>query len=211
LRSLYQSLLGQFEQLDQANQERRSSDHSKPPHTLILPKPGGPLFLSVAASPLIQADANAAINIGLRGIAAPEAIDILHKIRTQTHQDKIHAAKYKHTEKNAREKACYTEGNVINTPSGISRSSKSKGSPNFFYLPDSALPQYNFDIASIQIGSKKHHLVSAVALHTLTDAAVLERIVTINSQRLSSWGIEQHSSPSPAPSADDDPDDQIPI
>jgi hypothetical protein len=211
LRALYQTLLGQFEQLDQANRERRSSDHSKPPHTLILPKPGGPLFLSVAESPLIQADANAAINIGLRGIAAPQAIDILHKIRTQTHQDKIHAAKNKHTEKNAREKACYTEGTVINTPSGISRSSKSKGSPNFFYLPDSALPHYNFDIASIQIGSKKHHLVSGVALHTLTDAAVLERITAINSQRLSSWGIKQNNSPSPDSSADDDPDDQIPI
>lgn len=56
----------------------------KPPPTALWPKAGGPTFVPVSnadnAKPM-QADLNAAINIALRGIVAPECIRHLHKLR----------------------------------------------------------------------------------------------------------------------------------
>lgn len=200
LRALYLTITKQFEAIEKANSEKRSL------HTLILPKPGGPLFLGSVVTPLTQADANAAINIGLRGIAAPDAIHILHKIRTQTHQDILYAGKRKHAEKNAREKAAFPERTAIQAPPQ-SKSGKGKGSPNFFHLPAVAQHHYPFGQASMELSEKTQSLVSGVALHTITDAAVLERIVNINAERLKKWGL----STSYNTASINDPDDDIPM
>lgn len=214
LRDYYKSLIQQFEIVEKNNAETTQSNESREPaekpkslHTLIYPKPGGPLFLSCAESSLIQADANAAINIGLRGVAAPEAIDILHKIRTQTHQEAIYAGKRKHAEKNAREKAAFPDGTEILLTKALSKSSKSKGSPNFFHIPPLARQFFDFDHASIQIAGKSRGLISGVALHTLTDSAVLSRIVSTNAKRLEKWGLSISKSQLP----EEEPEDDIPM
>lgn len=212
LRPHFLTLVQQFESVEKANAETTLANENLSPaerkslHTLILPKPGGPLFLAPVQSSLIQADANAAINIGLRGVAAPDAIHILHKVRTQTHQDTLFAGKRKHTEKNAREKAAFPDGTTIPAPPP-SKSAKSKGSPNFFHLPPAAQPHYSFGQATIDISGKPQPLVSGVALHTLTDAAVLTRIISINAQRLAKWGISTPNTTQSVP----DPDDNIPM
>ena len=48
---------------------------------LLAPVAGGPLFVPMQG-PVEQADINAAINLGLRAVAAPGRLDIHHKIRT---------------------------------------------------------------------------------------------------------------------------------
>ena len=48
---------------------------------LLAPVAGGPLFVPMRG-PVEQADVNAAINLGLRAVAAPDRLDIHHKIRT---------------------------------------------------------------------------------------------------------------------------------
>ncbi len=48
---------------------------------LLAPVAGGPLFVPMQG-PVEQADLNAAINLGLRAVAAPGLLDIHHKIRT---------------------------------------------------------------------------------------------------------------------------------
>ncbi|TAG10017.1 MAG: hypothetical protein EAZ42_04985 [Verrucomicrobia bacterium] len=214
LRHLYQVLIQQFKLLEKRNSEINASNRNLAPnekhkslHTLIFPKPGGPLFLSALDSSIIQADANAAINIGLRAIAAPEAIHLIHKIRTQTHQEIPYAGKRKHTEKNAREKAAYPDGTQIHTIGSVSKSSKSKGSPNFFHLPSQVVGLYSFGHATANIAGKSCDLVSGVALHALTDAAVLSRIVSLNSQRLNKWGLSVPDTIE----TDDDPEDNIPM
>jgi IS605 OrfB family transposase len=54
------------------------------PRTLLAPQPGGPIFVpGTGAAPPMQADLNAAINLGLRAIAAPDTHRILVKIRTE--------------------------------------------------------------------------------------------------------------------------------
>lgn len=58
------------------------------PRTLLAPQAGGPIFVPASrAAPGTQADLNAAINLGLRAIAAPDAHHILVKIRAEAGED----------------------------------------------------------------------------------------------------------------------------
>lgn len=52
------------------------------PRKLLAPVAGGPIFVPMAGKES-QADINAAINLGLRAVAAPEVLEIHHKIRTE--------------------------------------------------------------------------------------------------------------------------------
>jgi len=57
---------------------------NKPPRCLLAPVPLGPLFVPVkSAVPIMQADINAAINLGLRAMAAPNAHEIHVRIRSE--------------------------------------------------------------------------------------------------------------------------------
>src|SRR5438093_12709793 len=70
-----------FTMLDAANNCRRSSDKRNPWRTLFVPQRGGPLFIAACANGgPIQADINAAVNLGLRAIAAPECHEIHARI-----------------------------------------------------------------------------------------------------------------------------------
>jgi hypothetical protein len=72
---------GLFADLDRLNMGR--TDSKKPPHTLLAPLQGGPIFVPIGDAPAMQADLNAATNIALRGLAAPDRHDIHHRIRTE--------------------------------------------------------------------------------------------------------------------------------
>ena len=59
--------------------------------TALVPKPGGPIFVPIKEytqgtlrSAIIQADINAAINVGLRAIASPLIEGIHHRVRSET-------------------------------------------------------------------------------------------------------------------------------
>jgi hypothetical protein len=67
--------------------------------TLLVPVAGGPIFIPMQGQPM-QADINAAINLGLRAIAAPEAGDIHVRIRAKRDGDTFFVRA-----ENAREKA----------------------------------------------------------------------------------------------------------
>ena len=64
-------------------EEISAGQNSKKPRKLLAPIAGGPIFVPMAGKET-QADINAAINLGLRAIAAPERLDIHHKIRTES-------------------------------------------------------------------------------------------------------------------------------
>ena len=54
-----------------------------PKRTGLIPKEGGPIFIPIKMSGMMQADINAAINIGLRAIASPMAEKIHHRVRAE--------------------------------------------------------------------------------------------------------------------------------
>lgn len=74
-----------FDQLDAAEAERPrvAAGEKRPPRALLAPLAGGPIFVPLGDAPPMQADLNAATNIALRAIAAPDRHGIHQRIRTE--------------------------------------------------------------------------------------------------------------------------------
>ncbi|HEY3857843.1 MAG TPA: type V CRISPR-associated protein Cas12b [Verrucomicrobiae bacterium] len=187
---IFAVLLEQFEHLEKLNQKLKANrsggrEKSRSLYTLFLPKQGGPLFLSLQEKPRPksrvprQADINAAINIGLRSVAAPTALDILHKIRAEKDGDS-----FKPVVKNAREKSAFDSKTVIFLDGKASNKLASARSPNFFF---DAKGFDCFDLAKIKLADRDVSLVSGVGLWSTVNKIFPGHLAEINKQRLSSW------------------------
>jgi hypothetical protein len=98
------------------------------PRTLLAPMAGGPIFVPMAGAAM-QADINAAINIGLRAIASPDCHNILHRIRSIANE-----GQFQIRAESKREKARWP-GNTLTVEFRQSKSAEelAKGrNPNFF-------------------------------------------------------------------------------
>lgn len=82
--------------------------HPEKPRKLLAPLAGGPIFVPMAGKEA-QADINAAINLGLRAVAAPEALEIHHKIRTEKAGESV----LKPLIRSKREKARWENARVV--------------------------------------------------------------------------------------------------
>ena len=176
-------LLEQFLILAKENAERRSL--KKPPLTLYFPQTGGPLFLAAQDGSPVQADTNAAVNLGLRAIASPDCIDIHRRIRA-TKEKEIYRPKLG----NAREKAAFSKNDQIVLAGKLSSKFGKSTSPNFFHEPD-GLRQADgeeplFDRAKV----RNHDLVSGVALWSTVNNAIFIRCAELNRQRLKDWKLD---------------------
>ena len=175
-------LLEQFQILAKANDERRAI--GKDPLTLYFPKSGGPLFLAARDGSPVQADMNAAANLGFRAIAAPECIEVHRRIRA-TKEKEIYRPKLG----NAREKAAFSKEDSILLSGALSKKFGASSSPNFFHEPDDLLDaddQPLFDRATL----KGHSLVSGVALWSMVNNAIYLRCAKLNRQRIRMFRIE---------------------
>lgn len=173
----WRTLLDQFNKLKELNKGR---DRAKGKlRSLFVPQAGGPLFLSAKTGRPVQADINAAINLGLRAVAAPERIDLLHKVRSERK-----AGGFVPVTKNAREKAAFKPVGEINLHGEASRKLSQSSSPNFFY--DGACFS-TFDPASVGIGSETVPLASGVGMWGTVNQRFLDRILEVNQERLESW------------------------
>jgi hypothetical protein len=186
-------LIQQFEALETINARRRSAGKQHPA-TLLLPKPGGPLFLGAKDSPLVQSDMNAAINLAFRAVAAPEALHLLHRVRAQHQEGKITTVA-----KNARERAAYGKKGSTIVLRGAGPSNLSK-SPNFFCDVNHVA---NFDIGGIALGTESHTVASGIGLWRAVNEKILPRIVRLNEERLRKLGATETTSA--------DSEDQIPM
>lgn len=195
----YRELRSQFAALATANQSRPTD---KKPHTLYFLQPGGPLFLAIRDGNPVQADINAAINLGLRGIAAPSCCEIHRRIRITKEK-----TGYRIRRDNAREKAAFREKETLHLAGKASAKLEKSKSPNFFYEPDKIC---NFDRASLASANSEHSFASGVALWNSVNIHTLLRCVELNRARLQKWGIPIPDAPEtlrfPA-----DPDDNIPM
>lgn len=174
--------LEQFQILAKANEERRAI--GKVPLTLYFPKSGGPLFLAARDGNPVQADLNAAINLGFRAIAAPECIEVHRRIRATKEKDL-----YRPKLGNAREKAAFAKEDAIQLEGPPSKKFGAGSSPNFFHEPDDLLQadgQPLFDRATL----KGHSLVSGVALWSTVNNAVYTRCAELNRGRIKHWKLE---------------------
>ena len=186
---IFATLLEQFEQLENLNQELKSgrggNARSSSLHTLFFPTQGGPLFMSLqenseSKSKLPkQADINAAINIGLRALAAPEALSILHKIRAEKE-----GADFRPIAKNAREKAIFDSKSLIFLKGKCSDKLIKSRNINFFFDSNAFAC---FDTASLKTASQNVSLVSGVGLWSTVNQIFPGRLLELNKQRLKMW------------------------
>ena len=175
-------LLDQFQTLTKTNEERRTM--GKIPLTLFFPKAGGPLFLAARDGNPVQADLNAAANLGLRAIAAPECMDVHRRVRAKKEKEI-----YRPKMGNARENAAFAKDDAIQIDGPVSKKFGASSSPNFFHEPDGLLQADGeplFDRATL----KGHSIVSGVALWSTVNNAIYIRCVEVNRQRLKNWNLE---------------------
>lgn len=178
-------LLLQFdalETLNRATQARRE----KVPKTLFLPQPGGPLFLSSDAGSVTQADTNAASNLGLRALAAPNCFEVLQRVRA-TREKGV----FRPRRDNVREKAVYSTSDAIELVDEASRKLAGSANPNFFYLPKNRGRAIKFDLGAL----KGHPVVSGVALWSHANESVYDRCVQLNLERLERWANAEDEIP----------------
>ena len=198
LRTQYQALLDQFQAVEESNsaatawnKTRGKQVKAKPLKALLLPKPGGPLFLNIKEGPPVQADLNAAINIGLRAIAAPESLGLLHRLRG-IREGEVPDLRWrprfseKPDKANARERAAFDKGATIELAGDTSSKFLKTALPNFF-CEKSAMFTLDFGIAHFRGHSIP--VISGVALHSQCDGFVLDRILQINNERLKAWKL----------------------
>ena len=164
-----------FQTLKTINQDREG----KKPRSLLAPLKGGPIFIPVEG-PAMQADINAAINIGLRAIASPDTHSVFPKVRTVADSEKFTVSQDSKREK-ARWKEAKYEAEIINPERD--KESASKKNLNFFI----DLAQFaNFG----QAASSGLHLPLATSrglFGTLKSKAwhIANRL---NNDRLEKWG-----------------------
>jgi hypothetical protein len=198
LRTQYQALLNQFQAVEESNsaaaawnKTRGKQVKAKPLKTLLLPKPGGPLFLNIKEGQPVQADLNAAINIGLRAIAAPESLGLLHRlrgIREGEAPDLRWRPRFseKPDKANARERAAFDKLSSIRVDGETSSKFTKTALPNFFFEKS---PAFTVDMGKASFSGREIPVISGVALHSQCDGFVLDRILELNNTRLARWGI----------------------
>ncbi|MCA1964552.1 MAG: type V CRISPR-associated protein Cas12b, partial [Prosthecobacter sp.] len=106
------------------------SKHLNLPLTLLWPKAGGPIFVPMTdhgGGKPMQADLNAAINIALRGIAAPDKVRLLHRLRAVPLEGRLLPKA-----ENLREKALFGSKPEAFQPTGQAFGELKRGGTNFF-------------------------------------------------------------------------------
>ena len=184
-------LLEQFKAIRPENERRKELNRNRgkgvpalPLFTLYFPKAGGPLFLAVRDGTPVQADLNAAINLGFRAIAAPECIAVHRRVRATKEKDV-----YRPKLGNAREKAAFSKDDSILLGGALSKKFGASSSPNFFLEPD-GLVQVEGDPLFDRATLKGHSLVSGVALWSTVNNAIYPRCAELNRQRIKNWKLE---------------------
>jgi hypothetical protein len=167
-----------FGTLEKLNTELLKNRPARPKwRTLLAPVAGGPIFVPMRGNPQ-QADINAAINLGLRTIAAPENYEIHVRLRSKREGDKFFVRA-----ENLREKARWkTDKHEIKSPEGESLASLlTENYPNFFADVGSVA---NYD--RVEISGKKG-FASGRGLWGTINQKDWPRVEELNRARIEKW------------------------
>lgn len=180
------TLLGQFERIEGVNRTR--IEEGKVPYTLLAPQRGGPLFIGVKSTKATQADINAASNLGLRAIAAPEEFSIHRRIRCINKAGKLFPRGTKTQQANKREQAVFGHGPNILLSHDRSKKLQESANPNFFFDQEQI---GSFDKGSISLKNQESIPVcSGVALWRHVKQNEVQICTAINKNRLKKWGLK---------------------
>lgn len=117
--------------------------------TLLLPRPGGGVFVPAGSGVCQNADLNAAVNLGLRAIAAPDRFDIHPRIRSEWKSGNYQT---RETRNRFGPKPITISVRNLKTKDDGSAPDSLESRPNFFFVPGPAVP--GFDIAEPDLPTK---------------------------------------------------------
>jgi hypothetical protein len=137
-----------FGALEKLNADLLKNRPARPKwRTLLVPSRGGPIFVPMRGKPF-QADINAAINLGLRAIAAPDNQEIHLRIRSERKGGKLFVRA-----QNLREKARWNAGkHEITPPNGKSLAGLLAESSPYFYADTGSIAEFDHAEISGQRG-----------------------------------------------------------
>jgi hypothetical protein len=137
-----------FDALEKLNAVLLKNRPARPKwRTLLAPLRGGPIFVPMRGKPF-QADINAAINLGLRAIAAPENQEIHLRIRSERKGEKFFVRA-----QNIREKARWNaDKHEITPPNGKSLAGLLTESNPYFYADTGSIAEFDHAEISGQRG-----------------------------------------------------------
>ncbi len=180
-----------FDTLAEINAGRREA--GKPWRTLLAPTPGGPIFVPLqpkqngARRPATQADINAAINLGLRAIAAPDCHDIHVRMRAEFDKEK----KLKVRAETKREKARW--GSTAPEIAFTARDEKKREAQRAGLAKDSPRPNFFIDHGWIakfdfgEIAGVKPKVASGRAIWSRVRREEWATVNVLNNDRLEKW------------------------
>lgn len=170
-----------FDQLDAVEAARAATSDGRkgPPRTLFAPLAGGPIFIPLGKASPMQADLNAAVNIALRVIAAPDRHDIHQRVRTER---KGRDGKLQLRRDSQREKSRWPgDLPALELPPADTTEDRQ---PNLF-----------IDVAGVSFADKRaniegvgHFVATGKTLWTAVKAKAWDRVSHINAARLAKWG-----------------------
>jgi hypothetical protein len=186
-----------FDWLARANEGRTN----KVPRTLLAPMPLGPIFVPAPSKlPVMQADINAAINLGLRAIAAPDAHRIHVRIRSE-----MTDGRFQVRAQSKREKARWGS-----KPPGIKMADESRQAE---LVREGRNPDFFVDLGKLATFDKA--FIDGLALPLASGRGLWKsvrdrewsRCREINRERLRQWGFEvEHRTLQPAATVQEDDD-----
>lgn len=177
-----------FDTLDKINDGRREA--GKQYRTLLAPTPGGPIFVPTqpnkngARRHTIQADINAAINLGMRAIASPDCHETHVRVRTEfDKQGKLHARSETKREK-ARWGSAAPEILFTAHKAEQQRVSLAKESPRpNFFVDHGRVAKFDFG----RIDGVRPPVASGRGLWSRVRRLEWNTVNTLNNDRLEKW------------------------
>jgi hypothetical protein len=170
-----------LDQLQRINEDIASSGDPRPKwRTLLAPVAGGPLFVPLQGK-VTQADVNAAINLGLRAIAAPDNGAIHVRLRSERKGERFQVRA-----ENTREKARWKElaRSIDFLPSDVTgaKSLLTETNPNFFADCGCVAAFDRATVGSLRVASGRG------LWRTVNDRDWLT-VNRLNNDRLEKWGF----------------------
>lgn len=170
-----------FDQLAAAEAARPplgSANEKRSPRTLLAPLPGGSIFVPLNELPPMQADLNAAANIALRAIAAPDRHDIHQRIRTER---KGRGGRLELRRSTQREKARWTEPvPTLSIPEG---GGEPERTPNVF----TDVARVSFPSQQVVIAGNSLPFATGKALWGAVKIKAWNKVERLNEMRLRKW------------------------
>jgi IS605 OrfB family transposase len=169
---------------------RKTKTGETVPFTLLRPRAGGQIFVPLIGGGPVQADINAAINIGLRGLAAPDCLHARPRWRVEFATNKSDQITLQpitpKDQRNKLETLLWNQAELAWSDDLTSLASDGRKRTLLFHDPAKLAP---FDRGTLSLGTAKHPITTSRGLFTAVKQQSWQRIFELNRARLEKAGL----------------------